>query len=468
MMVPHPALGFPTSIALTYKSYNGWLSRGLQFWNVYKVVVTDSYGQSYSICKRFFSLESGVPVKLDLQPGNCHIAEEVYELDELPPSPPVPLDRVDGDKTEYNRYETIKMGNYGLTEEENSSNNLPWSNLIDGNALEKESTETSRGFDTDGVGAPVTEVFEPVLRKDRPKHNKGRNLEVFHRQDEIVEPILKSTTQRIAARDQVRAGSQQTNRKSREEQGFLSVQLFPFRLGELLERAERYARQTLLPFISDTAPRLFGFGTVISDEHGDRKGRELAIVTHEQIEQEAKPKNIYESLRETANNSSKIVQSRSISDVKFYSNENDLTAVATEIIDLEKSDADVVPSERRGHQISLDDIRIDLPTYKPPAKTIKDFPYDFVRPEEEITTTTTTTTSSPSAKNGRVDRSWIKFDIPVFRALSRSLQGFGFGGGRDIKTTTTPATEIEETEDDHQQQPPAKRFIPLVFGGGFR
>lgn len=466
-MVPHPALGFPTSIALTYKSYNGWLSRGLQFWNVYKVVITDSYGQSYSICKRFFSLESGVPVKLDLQPGNCHIAEEVYELDELPPSPPVPLDRVDGDKTEYNKYETIKLGNYGLTEEENSSN-LPWSNLIDGNALEKESTETSRGFDTtDAVGVPVTEVFEPVLRKDRPKHNKGRNLEGFQGDGEIVEPILKSTTAR-AARDQVRAGSQQNNRKSREEQGFLNVQLFPFRLGELLERAERYARQTLLPFISDTAPRLFGFGTVVSDEHGDRKGRELAIVTHEQIEQETKPKNIYESLRESSKNSSKVVQSRSISDVKFYSNENDLTVGVTEIIDLEKSDSDIhIPNERRGHQISLDDIRIDLPTYKPPAKTIKDFPYEFIKPGEELTKTTSTT-SAPLEKKDRVDRSWIKFDIPVFRALSRSLQGFALGGRDTTSTTTPPATEKEETEDDHQMQTPSKRFIPLEFGGGFR
>lgn len=38
-----------------------------------------------------------------------------------------------------------------------------------------------------------------------------------------------------------------------------TVQLLPFRLGELLQRAERYARETLLPLISVQAPRFFGF-----------------------------------------------------------------------------------------------------------------------------------------------------------------------------------------------------------------
>lgn len=477
VMVPHPALGFPTSISLTYKSYNGWLSRGLQLWNIYKVVVTDSYGQSYSLCKRFFSLESGVPFRFDLLPGNCHIPEEVYEVEELPP--PVTLDRVDGDRTEYNRYEAIKQStNYGLGGEEDgaqSSANLQWQNLIDGNVLERDSTETSRGFDTtDHIG--VTEVFEPVLRKDQPKLNKGRNLEGF--QEEVVEPILRSTTQRT--RDQVKAATQQqTNqRKSREEQGFLSVQLFPFRLGELLERAERYARQTLLPLISETAPRLFGFGTVLTDEsdpNGEenyRKGKEI-VLSHEV---DTTPKNIYESLRESPpnvdekNSSSKVVQSRSIKEVKFYSNGNDLS-------DIERSDSSVTEglgNERRGHQITLDDIRIDLPTYRPPGRMVKDFPYEFVKPEEgednSSSTTSTTTTSSTQipekTREEKVDRSWLQFDIPVFRALSRSFQDWTATVSKRSQKSLVEAKAEVIDENQKSQQQPVRRFIPLF--GGFR
>lgn len=45
ILVPHPALGFPSAITLTYKSYSGWLSRGLPLWRIFKVMLTDSFGK---------------------------------------------------------------------------------------------------------------------------------------------------------------------------------------------------------------------------------------------------------------------------------------------------------------------------------------------------------------------------------------------------------------------------------------
>lgn len=432
-------------------------------------------------------------MRFDLVPGNCDI-------------PDATLDRADGDGTEYSsKYEAIKQqGNYGLTEEgDNNDVNLPWQNLIDGNALERESTETSRGFDT-------TEVFEPVLRKDKSKINRGRNLEGFAGdQVEILEPILKSTTQRT--RDQAKLATQiqpqlqpeQTNRKSRDEQGFISVQLFPFRLGELLERAERYARQTLLPLISETAPRFFGFGTVVSDESNnptERKGKEISI-TEDQIISESQPKNIYESLRETQNQSEvktdKIVQSRSVKEIKFYSNENDLAIKTTEKLpQTERSGLEEsFTSERRGHQISLDDIRIDLPTYRPPGKVFKDFPYEFMKPggaeesntdgssttinadetttialETSTTKPTTTTFNTPTREGKKIESSWLKFDIPVFRALSRSFQDWT--ASSSARTTTTTPIPNRRSESEAESSPlrkkTARRFIPLLFGGGVR
>lgn len=440
-------------------------------------------------------------MRFDLLPGECDIPQEtVSGVKEL--LPPVTLDRVDGDNSEYNKYEAInQQGNYGLTEEgESISGDLPWQKLIDGNGLDRDSTETSRGFDTTDNNLAATEVFEPVLRKDK-SINKGRNLEGFAGdQVEIVEPILRSTTRRTVSPvrpHQLPIPPQQTNRQSRDEQGFLSVQLFPFRLGELLERAERYARQTLLPLISETAPRFFGFGTVVSEESPapvevatamDRTGKDLRV-TYDQIESESKPKNIYESLRETGkeeNSTEKVVQSRSIKDVKFYSNDNDLNNVVTEKFEIERSDEALV-TDRRGHQITLDDIRIDLPTYRPPSKQLKDFPYEFVHPDDEESTTTATlevTTTVPTestTKKEEMERSWLKFDIPVFRALSRSFQDWtSLSSSPNTATASGAATSrrsdaIVATDKDSQQTDgdkrqgretnPIRRFIPLLFGG---
>lgn len=425
IVVPHPALGFPTSLQLTYKSYNGWLSRGIQSWNIYKVVLTDSFGKSYSICKRFFSLESGVPERLDLRPGNCHIPEEVYELDELPS---MKQDRVDsGNSADYSNFDDdaekelkISKNNFGLNEEEHE--NGSWQNLIEGNGLDRGSTEASRSFHNE-----KGEIFEPVLKNKKGKE-KARNLEGFSN-EEIVEPILKSTTQRVS-----RDSAQQMDRKARENT-FSSVQLFPFRLGELLERAERYARMTLLPLISETAPRLFGFGTVLSDESGESERKPKAVdfedipVSHSEIEEESAPKNIYESLRETSNKT-KVIQSRSIQDLRYYSNINDLTS-SDDQSSVDRSDIEIISDDRRPHFLAFseDMVKIDLPTYRPPARTVKDFPYEFVRPDypEE----STTDTNPP------------KIVTPPRTSRKDSFE--------------------ETTFEDDQIQPTTKRFIPLLF-----
>lgn len=472
VMVPHPALGFPTSLSLTYKSYNGWLSRGLPLWSIYKVLVTDSYGQSYSLCKRYFALESGVPVRFDLLPGNCHMPEEVYELDEFPP--PVTLDRLDEESSEFNKYESITTLNEHNLAEKKGNLNLHWQKLIDGNDLDRESTETSRGFDTTDTNLATEEVFEPVLRKDKVKLNRGRNLEGFAGEGaEILEPVLKATTQRIT-NEAKRTGSAQTDRKPREETGFHSVQLFPFRLGELLERAERYARQTLLPLISETAPKLFGFGAVVSDENnplaeGERKGKEYRLAP-DQAESESRPKNIYELLREGVNRTAqKIVQPRSVTNIKFYSNNNELSETSTgKEADIERSDAEF--KGRAGHQISIEDIRIDLPTYRPP-KQVKGFPYSFEGREEADFNNTTTTPSNqivsttPDRKRAddKVARSWLHFNIPDFQTMSRSFLDWTSlsASSGTTKTKRSLSQNYEDQKRTENFESPERRLIPL-------
>ena len=223
----------------------------------------------------------------------------------------------------------------------------------------------------------------------------------------------------------------------------------------------------------------------------ERRGKELRVF--DQLESESKPKNIYESLRETQNTTApvaeKVVQSRSIKEIKFYANEND---VGSQRANIERSDATEGLSQdtRKGHQISLEDIRIDLPTYRPPAKSAKDFPYEFVKGETDQVTDTTTTTggsdeemttveavrNSEDRKDRKVEQSWLKFDIPVFRAISRSLQDWtaGFIGGVKRKRSELQAAAVGEKvdatqgEEADQKRVPVRKFIPFIGTAGSR
>lgn len=71
ILVPHPALGFPHAITLRYKSYSGWLSKGLPQWTVNKVVLADSFGAKRSLCRTDIALYSDRPVYLQLDGGDC-------------------------------------------------------------------------------------------------------------------------------------------------------------------------------------------------------------------------------------------------------------------------------------------------------------------------------------------------------------------------------------------------------------
>lgn len=301
ILVPHPALGFPKSISLTYKTYSGWLSKGLPHWTVNKIIITDSYGKSYSMCKNYMLLESGTPVYIKLQPGVCQDSDKndinfgAYKSgdqnneQETTTSSYTDDNGSSGDDVDKLREKknVINLGtNYKITQNKTyiypeKSSQLPWQPVLEnGNSLDRNSMESSRSFNSDTPG----EIFEPVL-KDRQKQAKpeiGRSFDTHINEktngfgeQEIMEPILKATTARSRKMKNLSI-DRNMSAKSREN-SYFNVQLFPFRLGELFERAERYARETLLPLISEQAPRFFGFGTE-RDEPSDRKPKYIPII----------------------------------------------------------------------------------------------------------------------------------------------------------------------------------------------
>lgn len=275
-------------------------------------MLTDSFAKHSSICKRFLTLESGKPQRLSLQPGECHIpdANDYIELLGYPEKknntkteklidgkrhtigPTYALDEnlsLRNGESKMNEkealgltsasFKVIKNFTYTLNEDPNIINQEEWQPVVDENSLERDTTErdTSRSFSTND------EVFEPVLKVTGKRSNNfsARESHALKNIDiEITEPVLRSTTQRQTSPEDLEVFDQSTeNTKrsfekstetaetekpaNREAGGFITVQLLPFRLGEILDRAERYARLTLLPFITD-APRFFGFDNTSS------------------------------------------------------------------------------------------------------------------------------------------------------------------------------------------------------------
>ncbi|XP_067640448.1 uncharacterized protein [Eurosta solidaginis] len=287
IIVPHPALGFPNTLSLHYKSYSGWLSKGLPHWDIDKVVLTDSFGRSHSLCKPSTKLSSESPVRLKLLSGNCELEnQEEYGSYNIPTTTiPDSNGQETADNTETDSIDAAKQSkdyfNLGTSfrlDQNNSyaENDLPWQPILEGsNSLDKDVGESSRSLSVEPA-----EIFEPILSDRRSAPKNARNLQDYSpTTEEIVEPVLKATTPRVKKAKEfvfteaplptkkpeiikitplaVRNGPESP--KSAAQGETITVQLLPFRLGDLLKRAERYARETLLPLISVQAPKFFGF-----------------------------------------------------------------------------------------------------------------------------------------------------------------------------------------------------------------
>lgn len=447
ILVPHPALGFPRSVSLTYKTYSGWLSKGLSHWNINKIVLTDYFGTSYSMCRNYMLLESGNPVSIKLQPGNCELTDEndvtftPFDNTENPKAGESANGSDDVDKLREKK-NVINLGtNYKISNNKtyaySNKGSLPWQPVLEnGNSLERNSAESSRSLHSETPG----EIFEPIL-KDRPrpqqKTHTGRSFNIdgdtkksnVFTEPEIMEPIL---TARSRKQKQVPFETSSTRDNS-----YFNVQLLPFRLGEIFERAEKYARETLLPLISEQAPRFFGFGI---DREGPHQRRPKYIPKIGEIRNETVVRERRINLPPVLNDTIFVVDNpddefdsefkdpnennnSTSGDIK-RSDQNESQNVVVEphgaknILSLlrirEKRTTSIPILEQRSNQgrslssanyytnpeaIKTDDklkvVRIDLPTYKPPTKTLPlvpatslpkirriPFPYQFEIPTD--------------------------------------------------------------------------------------
>ncbi|KAJ6636989.1 Inactive pancreatic lipase-related protein 1 [Pseudolycoriella hygida] len=452
ILVPHPALGFPHSITLMYKSYSGWLSKGLPSWTIHKIVLTDSFGESKSLCRRDIVLDSEVPVYLELKAGNCYTPDEndiTYSPELEKPSRQSISAKYEKDSsneeklTKYfednadkfrEKKDVINLGtNFKITQNNTYSfseptDQLPWQPILDGNSLDKnDATETSRMF-------PV--IIEPIVKirnsgANNQSKETGRSLspidEVSSMTEQSVsktdETTVKATTEQLRHNKTKNAFIPSNEVIRSRENTFFTIQLLPFKLGDLFEKAERYARETLFPLISEQAPRFFGFGAgdpksdtspkyfpplgEISEETNDD-----AVVSERKLDLPPTLANstLVELDDEVNKNGAGLSDNEDIADNNNSTQSLELETAETQvgesrssknILSLLRADKSrkFIPvtkvaqsAERRSYYTEFSDgnidedlrvVHIDLPTYKPPPTISTLFPYKFVKSTED-------------------------------------------------------------------------------------
>ncbi|KZC08766.1 Pancreatic lipase-related protein 1 [Dufourea novaeangliae] len=310
IIVPHPAISSLEAIEVKYTAYSGWISSGLVSWSIDKVVIIDSFGKSLSVCRKSLSLESGKSVYLPLFPGECNVPtesdnstspvlerlvqekqggigpftkEQNYETqDSTSPVETFSNERTSSSSSsrglgpftkEQNlriieRTESFKPNSFEDPGNRRSTSN-PWNILDisgdgDSNSLENSDSEQGRGFSGRNfiVKSPspessveattdiLPEIREPVLQAN--KKETGRSLKL----PEIMEPILRPRSARQNSRNEVHPREKQKDeiQETSSTTRSFTVQFLPERLAGILAQAERYARQTLLPLISQYSP----------------------------------------------------------------------------------------------------------------------------------------------------------------------------------------------------------------------
>lgn len=327
-------------------------------------MLTDSFGASYSMCRNYMLLESGNPVSIKLQQGICEITEE----NDVTFTPFDAENQKNGESTTSSddvdklreKKNVFNLGtNYKITNNKtyvySNKANLPWQPVLEnGNSLEKNSAESSRSLQSYAPG----EIYEPILKdRPQPKPHTGRSFNVdgekkkMFAEEEIMEPILKATTARSRKTKQVPIESSTTRDNS-----YFNVQLLPFRLGEIFERAERYARETLLPLISEQAPRFFGFG-IDREEPNQRRPKYIPKIGENLLKNETIVRERRINLPPILNDTVFIVDSSDDEYDTEFNDPNDNNSTEIKRSDLNESQ-NVVINEPRGTKNILSLLRV--------------------------------------------------------------------------------------------------------------
>lgn len=330
--------------------YRGWLSRGMRTWSINKVVLSDSFGSSFSLCSQF-DLVSGEPVRMTLLPGDCK--ENEIDLHEITTKNAKVETTTEWIQKVFNKSDVVELGKHiPITLEAEKTTSAP----------------TTTG--TNSTASPLyNEAWKPIrpnsLMRDYEKNETAvdDSSELFLNQGERMPKKTKTEKRSFgdASDDLNNVANYREDsisltdifeEEEEDDNKIVTVQLFPYRLGSVFEKAERYARLTLFPLMSEQFSNIFKFDS-ISDKASskiDDKPIVLKSSGNPDDDDEGTQRNFHmnENLKFIDDPLQPPIQ-KLLNGNKLYTNQ-----------DKKKTSTDVLAYN----------IKIDLPTYPPPTADV--------------------------------------------------------------------------------------------------
>ena len=350
ILVPHPALNFPTNVTITYQVYRGWLSRGMRTWSINKVMLSDSFGSSFSLCSQF-DLVSGEPVRMTLLAGDCK--GNAIDLDDIAIKNTNVELTTEWIKKVFNKSDVVELGKHipitlevekttitsithgNVTDTNSILLNEPWTPIHANNAIKNKTLldDSSELFLNQGERMPKKTKTEK--RSFGDVTDDLNNVNANYREDSI------SLTDIFNNREEEEEEEEDANK-------IVTVQLFPYRLGSVFEKAERYARLTLFPLMSEQFSNIFKFDSITNDKAD--KPIVLTPNDNDNDDDEGTQRNFH------MNENFKYIDDPLQPPIQKLLNGNKLHSNH----DLKKITTDVLAYN----------IKIDLPTYSPPVDVV--------------------------------------------------------------------------------------------------
>lgn len=295
-------------------------------------------------------MESGEPQRITLEPGDCH-EEELILLAEK--ASKENLARLESSTTPspqssteiyptFNATDVIELGKHiPLTRNESEnvpSTNSSWKPMImsTGAPLDTNITQPAGNDSSEIIDDKFLNTGERMPKKAK---NEKRS---FASSSEIAENDLMNM--KVSP---IREDSSAVEEPENDDM-MITVQLFQYRLGDVFEKAEKYARFTLFPLLSEQISNIFNF---------DGNDKEVAESSPIVIKSMAK------NLRKYSQDEEIDVRALQTMGIKINENIKPIEKLFNNYDQQQQSSVKI--EEIKSPKEKVDNIRIDLPTYRP-------------------------------------------------------------------------------------------------------
>lgn len=338
-------------------------------WTLNKVILSDSFGESFSLCKNI-QLESGVPVEVTLYPGDCHEEELLFAATSTSTST-TKKPKVTKASTTNKSNEIIELGKHTIIGNDSTkvvtekSPSLVSSTLDTWKPIETTQSIIRNVNDTANLTASdFLNIGERMPKAKTEKRSFGMAADDDEEEDSMRSINIRddsSSLEEPIDNGGIDDDMIQTNSDNQAEEKFVTVQLFPYRLGDIFERAEKYARNTLFPLLSEQISNIFSVET--KTEKTSSKNSAISIVSKSPSKSTRK----FEENNDLVMSASTYVSQKN---EEMNMNNNLNTVQTLQKLDKSQFGDNLRPPIETLHNtddvIENESVKIDLPTYKPP------------------------------------------------------------------------------------------------------